>query len=97
MQLTRDLFAIAKFLFRTVSRIQLSIVFKFVPCITLIHVYICHLVYALSYITVIVGYIRVGSYARVYSTSHLYPLFPYTCFLSWRCLHAVSITRRFGT
>ena len=47
------------------------------------------------YITV-VGYIRVGPYARVYSTSHLYPRFPYTRFPSWHCLHSVSITRAFS-
>jgi len=85
--------------FRTVSHIQLSTVFKFILRITLIviHVYIRYFVYALSYITVVVGYIRVGPYARVYSTSHLYPRFPCTRFPSWRCLHAVSITRRFRT
>jgi len=37
--------------FRTVSRI------------TLVHAYIRHFVYVLSYITAVIGYIRVGPYA----------------------------------
>ena len=36
-------------------------------------------------------------YAWVYGTSHLYLRFSYTRFPSWRCLHAVYITRRFRT
>jgi len=35
--------------------------------------------------------------AWVYGTSHLYLRFSYTRFPSWRCLHAVYITRRFRT
>jgi len=64
----------------------MSIVFKFIPRITLVHAYIRHFVYALSYITAIVGYIRVGPNAWVYDTSHLYPRFPYTRFPSWAIL-----------
>ena len=60
-----------------------------------------HFVYTLSYITAVV-IIRVCPYAWVYGSSHLYLrlltyLLTYTRFPSWRCLHAVSITRRFRT
>ena len=55
-QLSTTHFQIFYTFFLTVSHVQLSIVFKFIPRITLVHAYIRRFVYALSYITAVVGY-----------------------------------------
>jgi len=82
----------------------LSIVFKFIFRITLMHVYIRHFVYALSYITVVVGYIRVGpeftallTFTRCFLTRAFHPgvaymLYPLPAVSAQDSLHAASIT-----